>query len=127
MNREQMVERAAAVLFEIDGGTWPEDCTHPDEHRRDARAVLDVILPQVSTVEQMWDLLTSVSENAAPTVVIDAVARPWTLFEDDRGDFYAQRLGDQDEPAAVTLRVDADDWSLIPGPLTVVYQPEVPA
>lgn len=53
MNREQMVERAAAVLFEVDGGTWPEDCTHPDEHRRDARAVLDAILPQVSTVEDL--------------------------------------------------------------------------
>jgi hypothetical protein len=122
MNREQVVEKVRSAIFE----NMDLDYVNPngDDVENATKAILNAILPQVTTVEELEALMASVSEKATPAVVIDAIGRPWTLFEDDRGDWYAQRLGDQDEPPVVLAPLDEDDWpAMLPWPWTVVWQP----
>lgn len=128
MNREQMIEnlRPLVVTLRCDGRT-PDDLA--------TRFLLDAILPQVSTVEELRHLLIRVAQNARPAIVVDKLERAWTLFENDRGEWWAMRVGDQDEDLAVAIPLDIDEefdgddldhepWVFhLPGPLTVVWRP----
>lgn len=142
MNREQLIEKAARASHQwgLDfGGEWAgwdelRESTRR-EYREEASAVVDALLPQVTTAEELRHLLIRVSQEASPAVVVDNLGRTWTLFENDRGDWWAHRLGDQDEPESVSTMLnldedfdgddlDAEPWQwLLPGPLTVVWQP----
>jgi hypothetical protein len=51
MNREQMIEKAAEALLAACGAC--DDAEGRADHVRDARTVLDAILPQVSTFEEL--------------------------------------------------------------------------
>lgn len=99
--------------------------------------VLNALMPEISDPEELRKLLVQVGQAGTPAVVLDAQRRPWILFENDHGDWYAMRLGDQDEAPAVAVRLDFEDWDpddwdpengdpwiyQIPGPLTVVVKP----
>ena len=97
MNREQMIEKAAEALLAACGAC--DDAEGRADHFRDARAVLDAILPQVRSVEELEAL-------PVETVVVDTYGRAFTRYQGWWD--YSEEMYKPSE--------------LIP-PLTVVWQP----
>lgn len=98
MDRAQMVEQGAVALFES-----PDYLARKGVGMDDARAVLDAVLPQVSTVEELEALPDRV-------VVLDAEGCP-----------FRRRGADWYWPGS-------DDWYSVDevagcAPLTVVWRP----
>ncbi len=113
MNREQMIEKAAQVLWEA---AWPNtswDLATEDDrgpHLDDASDLVDAILPQVTTVAEL-EALSNYS---------------FVVGED--GPYMVRHLG-----STYLQQKFGEGWDCEPkdalahGPLTVVWQPEVTA
>lgn len=73
MNREQMIEKAAQVMCDAPNDSLPsfaQAATLRQIYRREAQMVVDAILPQVTTVDE----LAALPEGA---VVIDGNGHAW--------------------------------------------------
>lgn len=98
MNREQMIDIAADIITNPPFGTT---------EREDAAAVLDAILPQVATVEELAEL-------PCPALLLgqpDGYRPPSLMRWKPTGLEYED--GTHPDP----------QWVLAAGPLTVVWQP----
>jgi hypothetical protein len=102
MNREQMVERAMAAQ---EGPEWP---THP---RDIATAILDAIMPQVTTVEELEAL-------PIRAVLISRLGITWGIYPLANGAVLLHPTN-QKTPRFIPEVVLRDQ-----GPLTVVWTPE---
>jgi hypothetical protein len=97
MNREQMIDLAAKVFAELEPGTEWTPIDEREYYTRRAREVLDVILPQVTTMEELAALPDG-TKLVGPYGAI--VAR----YDDDPTHLW-------------------EYWLRFDGPLTIVWQP----
>ena len=116
-----MIEKVQAVIHGF--GSCACESGSKDRHPMDeqvATEVVDALLPKVTTVEEREALWGRVCEEGSPAVVVDRMGRIWTLVENDHGDWFAGRVGDEGEEDYVWF--EERRWET-DYPLTVVWQP----
>ena len=111
MNREQMVETAAGIV-----SCWQDKGRVDDIDRDGARELLDAILPQVTTVEELEALHIATKLIVGRNGAVVSIMRRFEF--EGGGRYYAVGHGGTIEWDAATLLKYAD------GPLTVVWRPE---
>jgi hypothetical protein len=107
MNREQMVEKAASLIIASDQTLLVPNMAH---FNRLANAILDAILPQVTTVEELEALDGDV-------VLVSESGATWRTYRLRSGTVLLSP-GNQKTPRFHPEVVLSDQ-----GPLTVVWQP----